>query len=104
MGLITEVQTPVRRSPPKRGPRCGMNRPSMLTQALDAQEILMRDIKDTKTTAQVRAQSTRAWKELAQLIRIIRGLPANTSQSIREPREKKQSKSSTAPLESLPES
>lgn len=75
-----------------------------LAQIVDMQARLMADVLDPETSTTARAQVARAWKDLEAMKRVIKGQPANTSQSIREPREKKQSKSSAGPLESLPES
>jgi len=51
----------------------------------------------------VKAQLSRAYVENEKLKRIIKGQPANTSQSIREPKAPKSKKPVVQPLDNLPE-
>ena len=67
--------------------------------ALSLQAVLLADCQNEKTPPAVKAQLARAWKELESLKRVMRGLPANTSQSIREPKEKSKRQSPALPLE-----
>src|SRR2546425_858396 len=51
---------------------------------------MIRDCESEETPPAVRAQAARAWKEIECLKRVMRGLPANTSQSIKsEPKQRK---------------
>jgi hypothetical protein len=57
--------------------------------ALTLQGVLMADAQNPETPAVVKAQLARAWKELECLKRVMRGLPANTSQSIKDKPQKR---------------
>jgi len=71
--LAPEVHSPPVRSQPKRGPRCGMNRPSPLTQALDLQAIAMSAAKDPNVPPHIKAALMRAWTDLQDVVMAIRG-------------------------------
>jgi len=67
--------------------------------ALEIQELLLKDMRAEETPPAVRAQQARAWKELEGLKRVMRGLAANTSQSIRSDPVKKSKQVQAAPME-----
>ena len=81
-----EVQPAKHRSPPKRGPRCGMNRPSALTQALDMRDLaakLALEIGNTDANTladkRARAQGYRdlntVWDNCCERCRVLRQVP-----------------------------
>ena len=69
-----------------------------------AQAHIMRSIETGKLTPSELAKLTGALVESEKLKRVIKGQPANTSQSIRESKPSKASKAPLQPLDSLPES
>ncbi len=71
--MVAEVQSVSRRSPPKRGPRCGMNRQSSLTQALDLKDEAYRSGTSKDTPVHVKAALMRAWVDLQEMTMTIRG-------------------------------
>lgn len=70
---VVAVQSDPTRSQPKPGPRRGINRPSPLTQALDLQEIALRDCKADATAPHIRAALMRAWVDLQEIAMALRG-------------------------------
>lgn len=71
--------------------------------ALELQRILMDSSRAEDCPPQVKAQNARAYVELEKLKRIMRGLPANTSQAIKVESTKSKKQSSSLPLEYEPE-
>lgn len=71
---------------------------SQLNQALELQELLLRDAKSPKTPANVRAQIARSWSALQDQVRILKGKPLPGS--LRPEKVKpKQVKVKTGPVE-----
>jgi len=70
------------------------------TQLCEMQGALRSDILDESTKPAERAQSMRAYIEAEKLKRVMRGLPANTSQSIKE-RPAKRQRALSGPVESI---
>jgi len=64
---------------------------------------IMLRIEEGKLTPSELAKLTGALVESEKLKRVIRGQPANTSQSIREPKQPKSKKPVVQPLDNLPE-
>lgn len=71
--------------------------------ALELQDCLMAEARKKDCPAQVKPQLARAYVELEKLKRIMRGKPANTSQSIKSEPVPRTRKSDTGPLEPIPE-
>jgi len=70
---MSEVQSLPARRIRTRGPRCGLNRTSPLTQALDLKDVAYRDAKSPDTPIHIKAALMRAWADLHEITMAIRG-------------------------------
>jgi len=71
--LQSEVKPRQKRQLVPRGPRCGFNRLSPLTQALDLKDIAFASAKDPAIPAHIKAALMRAWCDLHEITMAIRG-------------------------------
>jgi len=72
---------------------------SPVADVAEMQAMLRADVLNPDTTPAERAQLMRAWVDGEKLKRVIRGQPANTSQSIKGEAKPKQRKRITGPIE-----
>ena len=72
-------------------------------EALELQEGIMGKVRDKETKPTILAMLARSWCDLERMKRVMRGLPANTSQSIRETPAKKKKQDPGGPLEQVKE-
>ena len=68
---------------------------------LELQDVLMEEARKPECSGAVKAQIARAFADLEKLKRVMRGLPANTSQSIKPIDKAKQRKRITGPIEPI---
>ena len=73
VAVASEVQSPPARRIPPRGPRCGHNRQSPLTQAIDLKDLAYSTAKDSAVPAHIKAPLMRAWCDLHEITMAIRG-------------------------------
>lgn len=71
-------------------------------EALELQTGIMERVRDEQTKPTVLAMLARSWCDLERMKRVMRGLPANTSQSIREPKAPKRKAQASGPIEDIP--
>lgn len=78
-------------------PNCRDSAPNVMKNLLEMQQRLKTLTMDTKTTAREAAQCACAWDKLEARKAILKGRPANTSQSIRQDVPKRSKQSSNEP-------